>query len=480
MESVINKLSSKRSKIIIFSIVSGILFTIILYLYLGKIGGWNLQDFDEARHGVNAYEMIQNNNYVATTYNYEMDYYNLKPPLSEYFIIIGFKIFGYNAVGLRFYSAVAIIGVSILLFVFAIKKIGKAGAIWVLVGLAASQQLFFDHCGRHGDADALYVFLYTTLVVSLLCNKENMRGVYISCLCFSLAFLTKSWHAATCAGVIGLYVLMNLKNLKLNVKKIIISIACALLPILLWGILRYNCDGLKFFDGMINYDLLKRSSVAIEGQSEEALFYFKKIVTYKSTYIIAPPIILFCIFERKNIIKNKNIITLMSAVVIPVALYSCSKTKIDWYIFCIFPCTALLSAYGIKRVMELENKWKYAVIVILTNLSVFMVLKNVINVHRINLDDKLYSNAIFKMVERSDDYKKKRIYMYTGENTWTQKDLLATELAGDFKCENGGYEKWKCDEGSYLVVNNETINNISEHYEIISNYENFYIVKNSI
>ncbi len=67
-----------------------------------------LKSFDEARHGVSAYEMLQTGEPIVTTYAYSPDYWNLKPPLSEWLIALGYKLFGYNALGIRFYSAFSI------------------------------------------------------------------------------------------------------------------------------------------------------------------------------------------------------------------------------------------------------------------------------------------------------------------------------------------------------------------------------------
>ena len=56
-----------------------------LRLDVGYVASW-----DEARHGISAYEMIQNKNYIVNTFNYDVDYWNLKPPLSFYGIMLGF------------------------------------------------------------------------------------------------------------------------------------------------------------------------------------------------------------------------------------------------------------------------------------------------------------------------------------------------------------------------------------------------------
>lgn len=63
--------------------------------------------WDEARHGVNAYEMANGGSLIQSTYMRQADYYNLKPPLSMYGIMLGMAIFGNTVFALRFYAALS-------------------------------------------------------------------------------------------------------------------------------------------------------------------------------------------------------------------------------------------------------------------------------------------------------------------------------------------------------------------------------------
>ena len=70
---------------------------------------YGLADFpifswDEARHGVSAYEMLKERNFIMNTYKYKVDYWNLKPPLSFWMTMAGYKIAGFNTLGLRLFQ----------------------------------------------------------------------------------------------------------------------------------------------------------------------------------------------------------------------------------------------------------------------------------------------------------------------------------------------------------------------------------------
>ncbi|HEY0782326.1 MAG TPA: glycosyltransferase family 39 protein, partial [Thermoanaerobaculia bacterium] len=66
----------------------------------------SVNDSDEARYGVSAYEMLQNRSYVVTTYGDQPEYWNLKPPLGYWLIALSYRLFGFSALAMRLPSVV--------------------------------------------------------------------------------------------------------------------------------------------------------------------------------------------------------------------------------------------------------------------------------------------------------------------------------------------------------------------------------------
>ena len=85
--------------------IFGIGVAIFAFLCFFNLGKLPIQDWDEARHGINAYEMLRHNSIFANYFQDEFDYWNLKPPVSYWGVMLGYKIFGYNTFGMRFFSA---------------------------------------------------------------------------------------------------------------------------------------------------------------------------------------------------------------------------------------------------------------------------------------------------------------------------------------------------------------------------------------
>lgn len=104
----------------------------LFFILFHNLGNNAIADWDEARHGINAYEMIHNKNWIVSTYQYKPDLWNLKPPISYYCISLAYLIFGYSVFSLRVYSAVSIIAVYLISMVFLHKHVGKAAVVFLV------------------------------------------------------------------------------------------------------------------------------------------------------------------------------------------------------------------------------------------------------------------------------------------------------------------------------------------------------------
>ena len=139
----------------------GILLLGLLCFY--NLGVGELCDWDEARHAVSAYEMIQTGEPIVTTYEYSNDYWNLKPPLSEWFIALGYKVFGCNTVGLRFYSAVSMFLAALAVAAFLWRRYGRVEAVFSLYAFMAVSTLFSYHAAFEKDPGSYLIVVNSRL-----------------------------------------------------------------------------------------------------------------------------------------------------------------------------------------------------------------------------------------------------------------------------------------------------------------------------
>lgn len=81
------------------------LVSLIIILHFSGTAKLSIYALDEAKNAVAAFEMYENKDYLLPKFNNQPRFD--KPPLHYYFFIMGYKIFGYNPFGARFFSAIA-------------------------------------------------------------------------------------------------------------------------------------------------------------------------------------------------------------------------------------------------------------------------------------------------------------------------------------------------------------------------------------
>jgi len=261
------------------------LFLVFCFFTFYRLGESQIENWDEARHGISAYEMIQSGDYIKNTYCYETDLWNLKPPLSFWTIAASYRMWGYNTFALRFPSAMSFTIMFVLLAYFIHRRFGYVSTIIFMVLFTSYADLFLSHFGRHADADAVYNMLYVTSMLSLLCINQNLKMIYVSVFFASLAFLTKSFHAAALFAVIVVYVVAQkeTRNFGIIAKLVVVSAT----PILLWMCIRFCIDGFDFIGSMFGVDVVNRindSGIAVQAGEETTMLHY--IMNYRPAQIL--------------------------------------------------------------------------------------------------------------------------------------------------------------------------------------------------
>ncbi|MDR2888586.1 MAG: glycosyltransferase family 39 protein, partial [Lachnospiraceae bacterium] len=277
--------NSQTIKEAIYLIILFLLMINLAIVCLYRLEASEVHNWDEARHGVNAYEMMVNNNYLVSTYNYQTDYYNYKPPLSMWLIMLDYTIFGYNTFALRIGSAICTLLMALMLALFLRKEFGKGAALLFMLFFSFNNEMLFFHMARSGDADAVYMLFICAGIIGLYyafprpaMGRSAGIGyftIFLVGLCFAMAFMAKTLHAVLLL-IIGLvYILLKCRSTLKQWSLILLSGLAGCFPIVIWAICRYRFDRFKFIGGMF----WKEVGGRLVGEKKDYLSYLVYYLT---------------------------------------------------------------------------------------------------------------------------------------------------------------------------------------------------------
>ena len=143
-------------KLWIFMILFVVLITSSAFLLFYKLDTHYMHYYDDHFYGLNAYEMIENNDYIVHTYRGEVNDNNIKPPLGLWVILLSYKLFGFSLFAMRAQSAIMMLLTQIILGLWARKRFGNIAGLIAMAMLISTQSVYGFHFARFGDLDALY------------------------------------------------------------------------------------------------------------------------------------------------------------------------------------------------------------------------------------------------------------------------------------------------------------------------------------
>jgi 4-amino-4-deoxy-L-arabinose transferase-like glycosyltransferase len=318
-----------------------ILLFCLLYTFWG-LAEAPLFDWDEARHGVSAYEMVKSGNYLAQTYLGEVDYWNLKPPLAFWGIALPFRLFGVSALTFRLCSALSL-AVVVAVFMLCAKK--PFGVGFSLLGgfLFAVVGVQMNHLFLHGDADALfYLFCFLSILFFFKAMTEWPMYLLGTSLAFAGAFLTKAAHAVILVLILAPVLLLFWREHRLRLRELLVyGLLPAAVPVVIWGVFRYRYDGLAFFEGMLFRDILARASSELEGNARGWTYYFAELrrvlglpLLLLGFLALLLAVVLFVARRSRLDFKDRAWLALAAlTTLIPLVIYSLMTTKLSWYVW---------------------------------------------------------------------------------------------------------------------------------------------------
>ncbi|REE79931.1 4-amino-4-deoxy-L-arabinose transferase [Lutibacter oceani] len=362
-------------------ILLGILFLLLIF----KLGNWGLTESSEARYAEIAREMVVSGDYINPTL---LGIKHLhKPPVTYYLTALGYKIFGINEFGARFFMQLALVLQLVLVFkitlqLFKSEKIALAALLIYFsfpITIIAVRTLTTD------------AYLTTFILASIyfwLQYKSNLKpyNLYLFYFFLALIFETK--------GPVGFMIpvtfvvthkILNKEKIEFNMHQYLGFILFLFVSSAWYIIVMYKNDGL--FDYFINNQLVERVTKNNFKRGKPFWYYLFLMP------LIGMPWLFYFVFyfkkNIKNIIQHKKtdfllIITFLTLFI----LLSISTSKLILYVLPLYFILAIFSARYLslcseKTIKKISNLYFILIIIVTSGFFIASFLNLELKINRI-------------------------------------------------------------------------------------------------
>lgn len=352
-------------------IITGVVILICVFNVFYRLDSEHVKDWDEARYGTTAYEMIKNHDWILTTYSDKPDYWVLKPPLGYWAIAISCKIFGFTPFALRFSSALATVLTLIILMLMARRYAGSWMALLTGMVFSTLHAVIHVHAGRSGDFDAGVSFFLALTALLLMIGPRWPVSLALLGLVAGSFFLLKSFVVIFSLALAGLFLLISGRWRKYPWPIYLFGLCFFILPIALWGFARYQVDHWAFFKKMISYDLFGTVQRVLE-KHDENVWYYPKIILrhhYDWLCVLFLSLVVNAYFflrrwkrqraplkEWWGRFRSSSGMLFLLWGVLPILIPTWMRTKLAWYINPMYPALAFFIAWLWCRALKANDQ----------------------------------------------------------------------------------------------------------------------------
>jgi 4-amino-4-deoxy-L-arabinose transferase-like glycosyltransferase len=317
--------------------------------------------WDESRLAVNAIEMSQSGLSLVTTYGFQPDLWNTKPPLMIWLMVGSLKLFGPAEWALRLPALLAATGTIAVVIQFTHQIARSAvAALFAGVLLATSPTFFGVHVAVTADYDAL-LCLFTTASSCLLFHefhraRPRPSRVLAAAVLVIAAVLTKGIAGLIPAAGIAAYLTAVHRWNRLHERPVYVAAAvCTLAAVCTFYVSR-ECVAPGYLAAVSRNELGGRYLSTIEGHAGPRLYYLSLLANggfSLSTVGLLTPLALAV--ARVRVRAGLAFSSCVSFSVL--AVLSLGATKIAWYAAPVLPfmsISAALAGVAIARALTIR------------------------------------------------------------------------------------------------------------------------------
>jgi 4-amino-4-deoxy-L-arabinose transferase-like glycosyltransferase len=317
----------------------------------------SINDFEEARYGVTAFEMLQHRSFVMTTYAGQREVWALKPPLGYWLMALSFALFGGSALALRLPSALCSLAVVAVTMSTAKRWFNPRLAIFAGLIVATTFGFLSHHGARSGDFDACLTLILLLTAARLPGIGESPWRVVAVALLLACGFLLKSFGIVPLVMVAGIHALWSGNWRRQRLVPCLAALGLFTVIVGAWVFVRWRADrSPDFFVRMIREDVIERSTSIVDKSNSSPIGYvtalFDRFAPWPLVMIAAGGVALRASRRPRRLRHGRAAAFVLLWAAAPLAFVSLIQTQHHWYLDPIFPAFAMLAAGGALLLVE--------------------------------------------------------------------------------------------------------------------------------
>lgn len=332
----------------------GIIFILLIVIQFAFLNASPVYILDESKFVEAAREMFVSGNYWIPTFNGSL--FVDKPPMQYFFMMLGFKIFGINALGARFFSAVFALLTVFFTYNFAHDFFGKKTARATLFILVSA--FFFMQQFQLAVPDPYLIFFCSVALFSFFRYYKTRKSLNLFSFYFllGLGVLSKGPVAFALPGLaVSLFLIFRGELKKVFDFQPITGILGILLIALPWYWLIHIETGGAWTRGFFLVHNLQRFSQAMEGHGGPFFVTLGYVLLGLLPFSFYLPQAIRRAFRKAD--KPKFLFCLIVGMVF-IVFFSISSTKLPNYTMPCYPFLAvLLGNYFDKKMDRIDQGW---------------------------------------------------------------------------------------------------------------------------
>lgn len=290
---------------------------------------------------------------LVTTYGFEPDLWNTKPPLLIWLMTGSMALFGPSEWAIRLPSAIAAMATLLILILFVRRMTGSlATGLTAGTFLLLSPGFFGEGGARTGDYDALLLF-FTTAYLQLLFlavhdRRPRLTAFLLSGLMIGGAAMTKTAAGLIPGAGVAAYLLLTRRWPRLfeNAGGYALMAVAAAAPLLLFYAAREAASP-GYLSAVVHNDLFGRFGDRVTGGPTSPWLYARELASgwfFAGPFLLAAPLALRYLRGKSRALMLYSLCTAGMTILV----YSAASTRLLHYVLPAFPALAAAAALALR------------------------------------------------------------------------------------------------------------------------------------